>query len=57
MIKAQEVAKVNICTQLVDTQQKRVRKGRGAKINITKLGLTLFLTVGNPGPTRIVPKR
>ena len=57
MIKAQEVAKVNKCTQLVDTQQKRVRKGRGAQINITKLGLTLFLNAGNPGPTRFVPKR
>ena len=52
MIKAQEVAKVNMYTQ-----QKRVQKGRGAKINITKLGLTLFLNAGNPGLTRIVPKR
>ena len=46
MIKDQEVAKVNMYTQLADTQQKECEKGRGARINVTKLGLTLFLNAG-----------
>ena len=33
MIKDQEVAKVNMYTQLADTQQKECKKERGARIN------------------------
>ena len=54
--RSSEGAKVNIFTQNVDTQQKVCGKGKGAKINIIKLGLTFFLNAGNTGPRNLVPK-
>ena len=36
---------------------KRVRKERGAQINIIKLGFTFFLNAGNPGPEKSCPKK
>ena len=55
--RSSEVAKVNKCTQNVNTQQKECEKGRGAPINIIKLGLTFFLDAGKPGPEKSCPKK
>ena len=55
--RSSEVKKVNIFTQNVGTQQKECEKGKGAQINIIKLGLTFFLNAWNPGPEKSCPKK